>query len=242
MSSVDEIGSITSKDVYISKTTEKSWKGAAKKCKEFGMNIFILKTASEKLMLLLIHESYEHGSEWIAITEAEKNCSQSNYMNENSLFFECEFVAMCHPYSFTSSSNIICQTGKNYLCEKIVDKKEIEDVTMTSLKKESTTQKSELKIINCHQTIHNETTYVTICDDNIELNIKIHQTHQIHNQMKTNDDPMARKINITKNLLSLEHIILLFLIIFTSFIILICCRRKCFKFYSNTDTTIILTN
>lgn len=211
MSSVDGIGSITSyKDVYISNKTVKSWKKATKRCEKFGMNIFILKTISEKLKLLSIHDSYEFGSEWIAITDAERNCPPSNYKNKNSLFYDCEFIGMCYPYSFTSSSNIICQTGKKYLCEKIVDTKELEGLTMTTLEEiESTTQKSEIKII--------------------------------HNQIKINDEPMVRKIYITKQL-TLEYIILFLLTILASFIIILCCRRKCTKVYSSTDTTIILTN
>lgn len=213
------------KEVYISKTTEKSWKKAANRCKEFGMNILILKTISERFKLLSIHDSYQYGSEWIAITDMERNCPPSKYTNKKSLFFNCEFLGFCYPYSFSSQSDIVCQTGKKYLCEKIVNTKKLEYIKLTTLEMESTTEKQITKTINCNQTIHNDATYDIICDENVKLNVDIHK------QPIAYDEPMP-----------IQFFIIVFVCIFAILIIITCCRRKCFKVYNNTDTTIILTD
>lgn len=233
---VDEIANVkTYKEVYISKTTEKSWKIAANRCIESGMNLLILKTVTEKSKLLSIHDSYKHGSEWTAFTDMERNCPPTNYNNEKSPFFDCHFFGFCYPYSFNSKSNIYCRTGKKYLCEKIVNTKKLKNVKVTTL--ESTTQ-----TINCKKIIQNDGTYDIFCDqDDGKVNI------EIHDQMKVNDGNVTsieKDINhiFSSTTFDEKYIILIILCFIAILIIIICCRKKCFKFYNNIETTIILTN
>ena len=223
----------------MSKTTEKSWKIATNKCKEFGLNILILKKYSEKLNLLSIHDSYEYGSEWFAISDTDGNCSLLNNNNEKSLFYDCEFSGICYPYtSMQSKINIICQKGKKYLCEKIIEKKDPEDLIMTPLRIESITKEIETQIINCNQTIHNATYSDTICDSKIKINL------EIRNQIKTNNDTFYKMFINEPSFLSLKFLIIIFSCFFVILIIIICCSRKCFQhnFHSNIDTTIIFTD
>lgn len=225
---MDEIDNIDSyKEIYISKSFEYSWRIAANKCKEHGLNILNLESNIEKLKLLSIHKSYKYGSEWVALTHLENYCAHNNY-NKQSLFYD-----LCsHDFNLRSSKNIVCQEGKKYLCEKLVDSKDLINKTGSFLNTESTTKNTGMKVINCNHTIYNDIVVDTTCDIELkgELNV-YYDVARVDNFVASN--PISNPLKLLIIVVPISIIII---------IALKCCSRKCClqKIHNNIDNTVII--